>query len=105
MKSSLDDVGPLTTEEIESMVRVLDILCQNIHRLLKQGLTVVESFDDTPIIKILQKLKILFLGELSPGHLVQKLTEFVIGDEVRFFCSQIVKDEFLVGPVFRDRSF
>ena len=46
MKFSLDDVGPLTTEEIESMVRVLDILCQNIHRLLKQGLTVVESFDD-----------------------------------------------------------
>ena len=46
MKSSLDDVGPLTTEEIESIVRVLDILCQNIHRLLNQGLVVVESFDD-----------------------------------------------------------
>jgi predicted P-loop ATPase/GTPase len=46
MKSSLHDVDPLTTEEIESMVRVLDILCQNINRLLNQGLMVVESFDD-----------------------------------------------------------
>ena len=39
---------PLTPEELEKLLHALDATCQNIHRLLNQGV-VAESLDDERI--------------------------------------------------------
>ena len=48
MKSSLDN-DPLTPEEFEKLLHALDLTCQNVQRLLNQGVVLVESLDDERI--------------------------------------------------------
>ena len=40
---------PLTPEEFEKLLHALDLTCQNVQRLLNQGVVLVESLDDERI--------------------------------------------------------
>ena len=48
MQSSLAN-EPLTPEEFEKLLHALDVTCQNVQRLLNQGIIVAESLDDERI--------------------------------------------------------
>lgn len=45
-----NDNDPLTPEEFEKLLHALDVTCQNVQRLLNQGVLATESFDDERII-------------------------------------------------------
>jgi len=44
-----NDNDPLTPEEFEKLLHALDVTCQNVQRLLNQGVVLVESLDDERI--------------------------------------------------------
>lgn len=55
MQSSLAN-EPLTPEEFEKLLHALDATCQNVLRLLNQGVLVAESLDDERITAGKQKI-------------------------------------------------
>jgi len=48
--------GPLTQEEFEKLLRVLELTCQNVMRLFNQGVVLAESLDDERITASRQKI-------------------------------------------------
>ena len=46
-----NDNDPLTPEEFEKLLQALDVTCQNVQRLLNQGVLATESLDDERIAK------------------------------------------------------
>lgn len=51
-----NDNDPLTPEELEKLFRAMELMCQNVQRLLNQGVLATESIDDERITAARRKI-------------------------------------------------